>query len=750
MTDGAGEFHLEHYSPNSASASCWRIRHSFALMKRLVIAFLLIGLPAAAAPVPYQNPDLPVPVRVADLVSRLTLEEKVSLMMMDSPAVPRLGIPGYHWWNEGLHGYARSGLATVFPQAIGLAATWDPELLQQIGDVVSTEARAKYNEALRKSGHTDIYQGITIWSPNINIFRDPRWGRGQETYGEDPFLTGTMAVAFVTGIQGQDQHYLKAVATLKHFAVHSGPESLRHVFDANADPKDLHETYLTAFEMGVTRAHAYSVMSAYNSVLGVPAPANTLLLRNILRSSWGFDGAVVGDVDAVSDVFEKHHFAQDAAHAAALSVLAGTDLCSGVTYRALPEAVRLGLLGERDIDRSLSRLLVLRFRLGQFDPAYLVPFSSLSARDIASRTSRTLALRAASEAMVLLKNDGVLPLSLRGIKTVALIGPVANDPSALLGNYCGTPAARITLADALRAKFGAYGITVEALAGSPLVQGRTAELLNAAMAAARAADVVILSLGITPDLEGEEMQVDLPGFNGGDRTSIALPTVQQALLANVAALRKPTVIILTAGSAVALDPAKANAILCSWYYGERGAEAVADILVGDINPSGHLPVTFYAKDTDLPPFTDYSMAGRTYRYFKGTPLWAFGHGLSYTRFAVTPERISRNPMDAAGKNTLQVRVKNTGRVAGDAVVQAYLVDSGSPGQTAEPLKRLIAFQRVSLNGGETREVALRFSWREIARWDPSLNAFRTDPGSYAVRVGQSSDNLSAPIAFTVR
>jgi len=837
------------------------------------------------APV-FRDPSLPVEQRVADLVGKMTMEEKISQLMMGSPAIPRLGMPAYHWWNEGLHGYARSGVATVFPQAIGLAATWDPELMQRIGDVVSTEARAKYNEELAQRGGTRIYHGLTIWSPNINIFRDPRWGRGQETYGEDPCLSGSLAVGFVKGLQGSNPRYLKTVATLKHYAVHSGPEPLRHSFNAVPGMTDLWETYLPAFRTGIMQGKALSVMSAYNAVDGVPAPASRYLLDEVLRSQWGFQGAVVGDVDTVADVWSGHHYSKDAAEASAACLKAGNDLCSGESYQALPEALARGLVTQEDIDRALGRLLRLRFALGQFDPPEMVPFSRIGSDQVATESSNHLALEAARKSMVLLKNDGVLPWKLKQLRTVAVIGPTADNQSALLGNYAGTPAKSVTLIDALRAKLEPLGVTVlheaavplvegfvkdsplpesalvsgpefkahglqlavydnPAFAGKPVLEKQDTELMRrwnawtlagdinvknaslrwtgavlapqdgdyefvvissgavslslggqvtqfaasqehqparhlhtrhlrkgeacplvlefrqgdkphghielrwhppvkgdayaTALEAARKADQVVLALGITPELEGEEMPVKLPGFDGGDRTTLALPETQRRLLADVTALGKPVTVVLTTGAALSLDASKANALLCTWYYGQQGGQALAEILLGECNPSGRLPVTFYASDSDLPSFTDYSMKGRTYRYFTGKPLFAFGHGLSYTHFDYSDLRLPVTAITDGKRIQATVTVRNAGQVAGEEVVQVYLSEEGS--RAERPLRKLVAFQRVQLAPGESRSLSFDLEPERMAHWEESSRSLVIEPTSYLLSVGPASDQL---------
>jgi beta-glucosidase len=732
-------------------------------MKSLLLPFLLFLASAApglaqtpgpsAQPLAFRNPDLPVAKRIDDLIGRLTIDEKISQMMMNSPAIPRLDIPAYAWWNEALHGVARKGRATVFPQAIALAATWNPALHHRIADAISTEVWAKTNElASRPGGKNSQFLGLTLWSPNINIFRDPRWGRGQETYGEDPFLTGRFAVAFVTGLQGDDPHYLKTVATLKHFAVHSGPESLRHQFNAVVSERDLHETYLPAFETGVREGHAWSLMSAYNAIDGIPAPANTRLLTDILRDDWGFPGAVVGDVDTVSDITRGHHYTKDAAEASALAVKAGTDLCSGATYKALPDSLKRGLCTEADIDAALRRLLLLRFKLGQFDPPDRVPFTKIPASDNDSPAHEQLALEASRQSLVLLKNDGALPWDVKTIKTLAVIGPTAADNQALVGNYNGTPARPVTLIKGLRDRLEPLGVKIIQEPGVPLVTGfhDKSQMLkfgwqtpdpgagtDRALAAAKQADHILLTLGITPALEGEEMRVNAEGFSGGDRTSILLPKCQRDLIDKIAALGKSFVVVLTNGSALSFDVSKPNAILDAWYYGEQGGNALTEALLGDYNPAGRLPITFYQSDSDLPPFTDYSMVNRTYRYFAGKPLYAFGHGLSYTTFAYEKAALSAPQATAGQTVTLRVTVKNSGSRSGDEVIQAYAHAANPP--VPMPLRQLVGFLRVSFQPGETKDVEIPIPVDLLRRWDETKKSYVVDPGAYELRIGPSSD-----------
>jgi beta-glucosidase len=843
---------------------------------------MLVSASLFAQTAPYLDPALPVEVRVNDLAGRMTLDEKIGQMMYRAPAIERLGIPAYNWWNEGLHGVARAGVATVFPQAIGLAATWDAPLLHDVADVISTEARAKYHEALRRGVH-DQYQGLTFWSPNINIFRDPRWGRGQETYGEDPFLTSRMGVAFVRGLQGDDPRYLKALATPKHFAVHSGPEPLRHEFNVPVPARDLAATYLPAFRATVMEGGAGSVMCAYNAVDGKPACGSDMLLGNYLRRTWKFSGYVVSDCGAVDDIWKGHKSAGTPEQAASAAVKAGTDLDCGDEYKALSSAVTQGLITEEEIDRSVKRLLTARMRLGMFDPPARVPYAAIPFSENDSAAHRALNLRAARESMVLLKNNGVLPFK-KGVKKIAVIGPNADALDVLVGNYNGTPSKPVTVLSGMRERFGvanvlyapgtplvngfALAVPPEALhpghlssvqglnaeyfgnkelSGAPVATridknidfdfgeaapvpglgknnfsirwtgfltpaasgnyqlgasaddgfrvfldgkkivddwswhgmqtklatvtleagreyaitmeyfqadwGASAQLLwlppnlkAEAVAAAQRADAVVMVLGISPRLEGEEMKVEIEGFEGGDRTSLDLPAPQQALMEAIAATGKPLVVVLMNGSALAVNwaQAHADAILEAWYPGGEGGPAVAETLAGDNNPSGRLPVTFYKSVEDLPPFTDYSMKDRTYRYFKGEPLYRFGDGLSYSTFEYRNARVQ----PGVGTWSMSVEVTNSSGRDGAEVVQVYV----SPGEAAEDpglIRKLVAFQRVELKAHEKRRVELSFAFHDLAGVDDQGNptrysAPRFSVGGHQTGAGAISANVVLP------
>jgi len=832
---------------------------------------------------PYLNPDLPLEIRVGDLLGRMTLEEKVSQTLYQAAAVERLDVPAYNWWNEALHGVARAGLATVFPQAIGLAATWDTELIFRVATVISDEARAKHHEAVRQ-GQRGIYEGLTFWSPNINIFRDPRWGRGMETYGEDPYLAGRLAVEFVKGMQGDDPFYLKTVATPKHYAVHSGPEPDRHTFDAVVDERDLRETYLPAFRTSIVDGGAESVMCAYNRFRGEPACGSPLLLQDILRDEWGFEGYVVSDCWAIMDIYNTHRVVETPAQAAAMGVAAGTDLNCGVTYDSLGAAVRDGLLTEEQLDVSVRRLLRARFRLGMFDPPERIPFANIpySAND--SEEHRALALETTRKSIVLLKNeDHLLPLS-KELGTIAVIGPNADEVEVLLGNYNGIPSDPVTPLRGIREKVSSRtqidfaigsalaeglpafepipasalkpdqsdaagnGLRAEYFANPslegepfsirtdsgvdfqwwgdspmdgllpgefsvrwtgtlhPLVSGSYAlggkglgqfqvfvndslvagfsseheintrwtdfdleagdalnirvefrprrrdsavqlvwaqpgvDLKAEALQAAETADAVIMIMGLSPRLEGEEMRVEVPGFAGGDRVDIGLPAPQRELMEAIVATGKPVVLVLMNGSALALPWAAAHvpSIVEAWYPGQAGGTAIADILFGDYNPAGRLPLTFYRSVDQLPPFDDYAMRGRTYRYFEGDPVFPFGHGLSYTTFEYSglevPDRVR-----ASEEVQVKVEVENTGPVAGEEVVQLYLTDVEA--SVPVPIRSLRGVQRIFLEPGERRSVTFTLEPRQLSLIDAGWERV-VEPGVFEVSVGGKQPGFS--------
>ncbi len=820
----------------------------------------------------YTDPGVPVERRVDDLVSRMTLEEKVSQMMNSAAAIPRLGIPEYNWWNEALHGVARAGIATVFPQAIGMAATFDEKLVYRMADVVSTEARAKHHEAARR-GDRGIYKGLTFWSPNINIFRDPRWGRGQETWGEDPFLTGRLGSAFVRGMQGNDPKYLKTVSTVKHFAVHSGPEPDRHTFDAVVSERDLRETYLPAFRETIVKGGALGVMCAYNRVDGLPACGSDKLLVDILRGEWRFSGHVVSDCGAIDDIYIRHKFLPTEAEASALGVKKGTDLTCGREYRSLVQAVKNGLISEAEIDTAVKHLMTIRFRLGMFDPPEMVKYAQIPYSENDTPAHRSLALEAARESIVLLKNQSrTLPLR-RDLKTIAVIGPNADAPDVLLGNYNGTPSRSVTPLQGIRSKLpnarvlysaGMYspGIVFEPVApeflsaggirglkgeyfnnrelkGEPdlvriddrinftwagdspdraikvdgfsarwtggltapdtgkytfgfrgnggvrifldeklvaeelkntrtrnvlqeidLEAGRTYQIRieyfennnqfasarlvwrpplaetrmrDEALQIARSADAVVMVMGITPSVEGEEMDVKLDGFRGGDRTDIELPKPQTALIKAVQATGKLVVLVLMGGSALAVNWENENvpAILDAWYPGEEGGTAIADVLFGDYNPAGRLPVTFYRSVGDLPPFDDYRMEGRTYRYFRGQPIYPFGYGLSYTSFRYSDLKFPKK-VQAGGDLAVSASVQNTGSIAGDEVVQLYVTNVAA--SVPVPIRSLAGVERMHLKPGEKRLVSFTLTPRQMSVILDNGKRV-VEPGKFQISVG---------------
>jgi beta-glucosidase len=833
---------------------------------------------------PYQNPSLPIETRVDDLVSRMTLEEKVSQMIDAAPAIERLHVPAYGWWNEALHGVARAGYATVFPQAIGLAATWDTNLMHSVADVISTEARAKYHEFIRQN-QRQRYGGLTFWSPNINIFRDPRWGRGQETYGEDPYLTGRLGVEFVKGLQGDDPKYLKVVATPKHYAVHSGPEPQRHTFDAQASERDLRETYLPAFRATIVEGKAYSVMCAYNRMNTEPCCINKQLMTDILRGEWKFGGYVVSDCGAIDDIYLRHKYLKTEAEASALAVKAGTDLTCGTEYKTLVKAVKDGLISEAEIDVSVKRLMTARFRLGMFDPPEMVHYAQIPFSENDSPAHRELALQAARESLVLLKNDKqTLPLK-KDVKTLAVIGPNADALEVLLGNYNGTPSKYVTPLTGIKNKVpsgttvlyapGTYkigtsnmSVPASALSSSDWVrgpglraeyfnnrelQGRPAvvrtdaqvnfdfgtlspaagiapkdfsvrwtgkltpavsgnyslgfsgngwiriyldhqllieELRNRrtktvtrqvdlqagrdydlrveyqdignefgaarliwslpggekalrdeAISKAKQADAVIMFLGISPLVEGEEMEVPFEGFLGGDRTDIALPKVQEQLLEEVTALGKPVVVVLLNGSALGVNWANDHvpAILDAWYPGEEGGTAIAEVLFGDYNPGGRLPVTFYQSVDQLPPFTNYSMQGRTYRYFKGAPLFPFGFGLSYTNFKYDNLKLSARRVSAGKDLKIAADVTNMGDRAGDEVVQLYV--SHLNASVPVPIRSLAGVLRIFLKPRERRTVTFTLSADQMSVIDDHGKRI-IEPGEFLTSVGGKQPGFS--------
>jgi beta-glucosidase len=837
----------------------------------------------------------PLNVRVDDLISRMTLEEKASQLVNQARAIRRLQVPAYDWWSEALHGVANAGTATVFPEPIGLAATFDAPLIHEMAVVIGTEARAKHNQAVR-AGRRDIMEGLDFWSPNINIFRDPRWGRGQETYGEDPFLTGRMGVAFVTGLQGDDPKYYRVISTPKHYAVHSGPEPSRHSIDIQVSKHDMEDTYLPAFRATVTEGKAGSVMCAYNRVNGEPACANTFLLVDQLRKAWGFAGYVVSDCDAVADIFSGHHFTKSMAEAGAVSLKKGMDNeCADFFTKATDnsdyvkylDAVKQGLLSEKDIDVSLKRLFTARFRLGMFDPDEKVPYAQTPDSEIDSAAHRELALKIARESIVLLKNDGVLPFGPK-IAKIAVVGPLAQSVQVLHGNYSGTASRAVTALEGIQKQFGAarvsfvpgmnflrpqmvipsavlstddgqaglkgeyfagedfsgtpqtvrvdkyvdlqlfhpdssaltppagmsdfsvrwtgsltpaesgtyqvglegsrnrlwfdgklivddpelhdakpstttlqlekghhYPVKIEYLRGGfgtklswlPVI----ADPIGKAAALAKAADAVVAVVGITSKLEGEEMKVEVPGFKGGDRTSLDLPKEEEDLLEALQATGKPVVVVLMNGSALSVNWAAqhANAILDAWYSGEEGGTAIAQTLAGANNPAGRLPVTFYKGVEQLPPFEDYSMKNRTYRYFEGQPLYPFGYGLSYSKFAYSNLKLSASELNAGDPLRVDLVIKNTSDRAGDEVAELYL---SFPKSAGAPIRALRGFTRVHLGAGETQHVSFTLQARDLSQVNEAGDRV-VAAGAYSISVGGGQPGTGAPSAdasFSIR
>ncbi|HUO09892.1 MAG TPA: glycoside hydrolase family 3 C-terminal domain-containing protein [Phycisphaerae bacterium] len=857
--------------------------------------------PVIHGPVIWKDYAKPTDARVSDLLRRMTLREKVAQMQNSAPEIKRLGIPAYDYWNECLHGVARSGYATVFPQAIGMAASWDTDYMHTIADAISTEARAKYNDAIAHNNR-DRYYGLTFWTPNINIFRDPRWGRGQETYGEDPFLTGKMAVSFITGLQGDDPKYFKVVATAKHYAVHSGPEVLRHIFDATPPQNDFYEEYLPQFEMAVREGHVDSIMGAYNDVYGSPACASELLLTDLLRNTWGFNGYVVSDCGAITDIWWNHHDVQTRAEAAAKAVKAGCDLECGSDYSALASAVDMGLITEKQVDTALGRILTARFKLGMFDPPAQVKYSSISITENDSPAHNAIALEMAHKSMVLLKNDhNVLPLR-KDLKKIAVVGPNADSLLPLLGNYFGVPSRPVMVLDGIRnavpgtevvyvrgcdigtrfdgpelvpdvclrsgSATGLHGeyfdnpnfagvpiairqdhaidfngwidrttggiftppngaidfsarwsgefvapadgtyeikadgasnyrlflnnkmvqdnmtgggglvepgvtptVTLKAGESVPLVletvgyggvlnleltwDKRNVDVTPQVLDQIKGADAIIFVGGLDGRIEQEEgaMRAPIDGLLNGDRVSIELPAVQTQTMRALASTGIPLVYVNMTGSAVAVPWEKENvpAILQAWYPGQMAGKAIADVLFGDYNPGGKLPLTFYSATTDLPSFLDYTMAagnGRTYRYYKGTPLFAFGHGLSYTTFDYSNPQLTTS--DVAENESLWVTldITNTGPRDGEEVVQIYArPDVPTPGH---PMRKLVAFQRVAVPAGKKVTIDIPVRAWDMRNWDDAAKKYRVPPGTYHLDIGSSSDDIRKQIDIHVK
>ena len=724
-------------------------------MKHFLTLFIALTalVSSFAQSLPYQDPSLSPEERAKDLLGRLSVEQKIQLMDYDSPEIPQFGIRKYNWWNEALHGSARNGLATVFPQSIGMAASWNDELLQQVFDVASTEQRIKFSIAREGEG-VRRYHGLSVWTPNINIFRDPRWGRGQETYGEDPYLTTVMGRAVVNGLQGDgSEKYDKLHACLKHFAIHSGPEYERHVFNVEeVSWRDLNETYLYAFERLVKTTDVKEVMCAYNAYEGKPCCGSDKLLIKILREQWGFDGLVVTDCWAVHDFFtEGHHniFPDDPASSTALSVRSGADVECGDSFHTLADALKDGKVSEADIDRAVFRILKARFELGEMDPEESVSWNSIPRELLACDQHDELSLKMARETMTLLQNRGnILPLSKNA--RYAVVGPNAADSLVMWGNYNGIPRKTVTVLEGIAAKVGAENVVYAKgcdIAAASDDSGKYSETegnyhdeaLSAATAQETAAadmsifdnvDAIIYVGGLSPKLEGEEMRVNYKGFKGGDRTSIELPETQRKYIEELAKTGKPIIFVHLSGSAVALAPEAENcdAILQGWYAGQQGGTAVADVLFGDYNPAGRLPVTFYASDADLPDFGDYDMPGHTYRYFKGRPLFPFGHGLSFSKFKYRRARVKDGVM--------RIPVKNASRRDGDEVVQVYIRKADD---VDGPLMSLRGFKRVNIKAGKKAVVEIPMSAENIDLFNPETGKMEAASGKYIIYYGGTSD-----------
>ncbi len=695
----------------------------------------------------FSDPARPVAARIEDLISRLTVAEKISQLMHDSPAIERLGVPAYNWWNEACHGIGRNGRATVFPQVIGLGATWNRALLHEVATAISDEARAKHHAAIA-AGRRGQYQGLTFWTPNINIFRDPRWGRGQETFGEDPFLTGELGVAMVRGLQGDHPHLLKTAACAKHFAVHSGPEAERHGFNARPTPKDLAETYLPAFEK-LVRAGVEAVMGAYNRTLDEPCCASRRLLVDTLRGRWGFQGHVVSDCGAIADFHEHHRVTAGAPESAALAVRMGCDLNCGCTYNALYDAIQRHLISEAEIDTALRRLLSTRFRLGLFDPPERVPWAATPPSVIDCPEHRALARRAAAESIVLLKNaDGILPLR-RDPASLLVVGPHAASGDVLLGNYYGVSSQLVTLLEGIVER-AIEGTQIEYRAGCPLNQPPTPGI-DFTFQTAKAAEVVIAVLGLDHTLEGEEGDA-VASTSGGDRAAIELPACQREFLLELRKHAKKLVLVLTGGSALAVPEAHAccDAVLQVWYPGCEGGRAVADVLFGEVSPSGRLPVTVPWRTADLPPLADYHMRGRTYRFAEIEPLYPFGFGLSYARFAYGPLVLSAGTLASDQELTVRTTITNSSARAAHETAQCYLVPPRI--WPDAPRATLIGFQKVPVPAYGRIEVEFKLA-ADLFRQVDGAGARVWVPGRYGVVVGAASPGpraqaLGAPAPAT--
>lgn len=711
----------------------------------IVCSFLFFTVSLLAQSPAYLNSSLPSEARVQDLLKRMTLEEKASQINNTSPAIERLKIPAYNWWNEALHGVARAGLATSFPQPIGLAATFNDKAIYKMGVMISDEARAKYNQ-FQREGKYGLYEGLTFYSPNINIFRDPRWGRGHETFGEDPYLTGTMGVAFVRAMQGDDPNYFKTICTAKHFAVHSGPEPTRHEFDVKPLKKDLWETYLPAFKMLVQEGKVYSFMCAYNRLYGEPCCSDPFLLTEILRKQWGFNGFVATDCGAVWDMFMYHHTAKDSIEGMAKAIRAGVDNhCMGYVGAVIP-AIKKGLLKESELDTAVARLLRARFRLGMFDAATLNPYASIPYSIVNNAEHKKYALELAKQSIVLLKNkNNILPLS-KKIRRIAVVGPNADDDEVSLGNYNGEPADVITVLEGIKDVIG-KNADVQYQKGCYIVDtinySREKDF-KPAIEAAAAADVIVFVGGISPRLEGEALQVKIDGFDGGDKTNLDLPAVQTAFLKELKKTGKPVIVVLMNGSALSINWENENidGIIEAWYGGEAAGQAVAEVLFGEYNPSGRLPVSFYKSINDIPAFDDYAMKGKTYRYCEKPVLYPFGFGLSYTEFSYSNLKLSSATLNK--KIKIRFTVKNSGSVDGDEVVQVYIHQQGQ-----QAIKELKGYQRVHLKKGESKRIAFTIQRDDLLHYSSIKDGLDVLPGKLEVMVGTSSQDIKLNSSFVI-
>ncbi|MBR5951980.1 MAG: glycoside hydrolase family 3 C-terminal domain-containing protein [Pseudobutyrivibrio sp.] len=684
--------------------------------------------------------------RAKELVSQMTLEEKMSQMLHHSPAIERLGIPKYCWWNEALHGVARTGDSTMFPQAIGLGATFDEELIHDIADVISTEGRAKYNEFVKHEDR-DIYKGLTYWAPNINIFRDPRWGRGHETYGEDPYLTGQLGMAFVKGLQGDDSDNPKAAACAKHYAVHSGPEDDRHHFDAKVSEQDLYDTYLYAFKRLVKDAKVEAVMGAYNRINGEPACGSKRMLKDILRGQWGFEGHVVSDCWAIRDFHENHKVTGCEVESAALAVNNGCDLNCGCTYEKLIYAYKAGLVKEETIDEAVTRLMEIRLRLGTI-PERKSKYDDIPYEVVECKEHIELALDAAKDSFVLLKNDGLLPLNKKDYRSIAVIGPNSDSRRALIGNYEGLSSEYITVLEGIRQVVG-EDIRLFHAEGTHLWKDRIHVISEPkdgfaeAKIVAEHSDLVVMCLGLDASIEGEEGD-EGNQFGSGDKPGLKLTGCQQELLEEIAKIGKPVVLLVLSGSALDLSWAQesnnVNAIMQCWYPGARGGHAIAEVLFGKASPGGKMPLTFYASDDDLPDFSDYSMENRTYRYFKGTPLYPFGYGLGYSKIAYLFASIDKDKGAIGDTFKLKVDVKNTGKYTQHEAVQVYVTDLEA--STRVPIRSLRKVKCLELEPGETKEVEFTLFARDFAIIDEKGKCI-IEPGKFKISIGgQQPDDRS--------